>query len=72
MPGGDGTGPRKTGKGAGQGIGKGRGRTVSRGRAAGPAGDCVCASCGNAVPHTRGVPCSQLKCPRCGNMMIRR
>lgn len=31
----------------------------------GPDGQCVCPDCGYKVRHTRGVPCSNLKCPRC-------
>ncbi|MFP4545484.1 MAG: hypothetical protein ACLFPN_01375 [Methanomassiliicoccales archaeon] len=47
----------------------GRGR--GGGYALGPGGDCVCPSCGHREPHQRGVPCFQMKCPKCGNTMIR-
>lgn len=58
------------GRGAGRGIG-GRGRGRMGGFAAGPSGNCVCLSCGHKVPHQRGMPCYQQKCPKCGNRMTR-
>jgi predicted RNA-binding Zn-ribbon protein involved in translation (DUF1610 family) len=34
---------------------------------------CVCPKCGNEIPHARrGIPCSQVKCPKCGTLMIGR
>ena len=34
---------------------------------------CVCPKCGNEIPHAkRGVPCSQIKCPSCGEAMMGR
>jgi len=31
---------------------------------------CACPACGTEVPHKiRGVPCSKLKCPKCGAQM---
>jgi len=71
MPGGDGTGPRKTGSGAGHGMDRGQGRGMS-GRRGGPTGNCVCTACGTTVPHKRSVPCFAMKCPKCGTMMTRR
>ncbi|MFW5898497.1 MAG: hypothetical protein ACOCT7_01430 [Candidatus Saliniplasma sp.] len=65
MPRGDGTGPPDSG-GRGQGRGQGRGAG-----SAGPGGNCVCPSCGKKVPHKRGVPCYEMKCPECGSQMIR-
>ncbi len=59
MPRRDGTGP------AGGGRGQGRGN------APGPGGSCVCPKCGNKVPHTRGKPCMEIKCPECGSPMAR-
>jgi ribosomal protein S27AE len=38
---------------------------------AGPAGSCVCPSCGYTEFHTRGVPCFHKKCPKCGTTMTR-
>ena len=55
------------------GFGRGRG---GRGRmggqfAAGPGGTCVCPKCKHKVPHQVGVPCYQMKCPKCGTLMVR-
>ena len=41
------------------------------GFAMGPAGNCICPNCGHRVPHRRGVPCTQVKCPACGSPMTR-
>jgi len=64
------------GFGRGGGFGRGRG---GRGRmggdfAAGPGGTCVCTNpdCKHEVPHQAGVPCYQMKCPKCGSPMIRK
>jgi len=57
----------------GGGMGRGRGgRGRMRGFALGPGGECICTNCGQAVPHQRGVPCYQMKCPKCGSPMTRR
>ena len=37
----------------------------------GPDGDCVCLGCGSRVPHRRGVPCMEERCPHCGKAMLR-
>ncbi|OQX88820.1 MAG: hypothetical protein B6D65_05345 [candidate division Zixibacteria bacterium 4484_93] len=60
-----------TGGGRGMGGGRGGGRGMGKGRGAGPSGFCVCPSCGAKLPHTRGVPCTSQKCPKCGSTMIR-
>jgi predicted Fe-Mo cluster-binding NifX family protein len=39
--------------------------------ATGPVGYCVCPQCGRREPHKRGVPCTTMKCPNCGNAMAR-
>jgi predicted DNA-binding protein (UPF0251 family) len=55
------------------GFGKDRG---GRGRmggpfAAGPGGICICPKCKNKVSHQVGVPCYQMKCPKCNTPMVR-
>jgi len=65
MPRGDGTGPF-----GGGGRGGGRGR--SGGFGLGPGGECVCPNCGTVISHSRGTPCYQITCPKCGAKMTRR
>jgi predicted amidophosphoribosyltransferase len=48
-----------------------RGRGRMKGFSLGPGGYCVCPSCGKKVPHQRGTPCYQQKCPDCGQPMVR-
>ena len=62
----------------GRGGGFGRGRS-GRGRmggsfAAGPGGTCVCTNpdCQHEATHQAGVPCYQMKCPKCSSPMIRK
>ncbi|MFC2117038.1 DUF5320 domain-containing protein [Bacteroidota bacterium] len=73
MPGRDKTGPEGQGKMTGRGMGLGRGGRQGRnkGGAFGPGGFCICANCGNKVPHKQGVKCTTLKCTECGKIMIR-
>lgn len=59
MPDLDRTGPRPVGQGLGKGRRRGFGRTNY----------CVCPNCGNKVPHMRGKPCVEQKCPKCGSNM---
>jgi predicted RNA-binding Zn-ribbon protein involved in translation (DUF1610 family) len=58
-------------KGKGRGSGSGGGQGFNKGGAFGPGGYCVCAKCGEKVPHERGIKCTTLKCPNCGHTMIR-
>ncbi|WP_094228209.1 DUF134 domain-containing protein [Methanolobus psychrotolerans] len=75
MPGKDGTGPM----GKGPGGRHNRGREQKRGRFSesvetgsnGPGQNCKCSGCGYEQPHTPGVPCGQIKCPKCGQTMVR-
>jgi len=63
MPGGDRTGPPRSGAGYGR---KGGNRP-----GAGPGGECLCPTCGARIPHKRGIPCYNVNCPKCGGKMAR-
>ena len=52
--------------------GEGRGRLQGNKAGAGPAGNCVCSSCGIEVKHSVGVPCYDRKCPKCGGKLERK
>lgn len=43
----------------------------NKGGGFGPDGYCVCAKCGEKIPHQRGVKCTSIKCPKCGHTMVR-
>lgn len=51
----------------GSGGRKGR----NKGGSFGPGGYCVCAKCGEKIPHQQGIKCTTIKCPKCGKPMIR-
>ncbi|MCD6331624.1 MAG: hypothetical protein J7L80_05430 [Thermoplasmata archaeon] len=53
------------------GMGAGRGRGAGGRGGAGPPKECVCLNCGYRMPHQPGIPCRQMKCPRCGAPMVR-
>lgn len=53
------------------GCGGGRRRRFRGGSGRGGGGSCLCPACGYAVPHVRGVPCVEVRCPRCGAAMTR-
>lgn len=75
MPRGDGAGPPGGGgPGSGSGMGRGRrgGRLGGTRAGAGLGGECLCPSCGAAVPHQAGVPCYQMECSNCGASMVRK
>jgi hypothetical protein len=72
MPQGDRTGPKGQGPGTGRGMGRGGGGSGQGGGfGRGPAGNCVCPSCGERVAHQRGKPCFEERCPKCGASMTR-
>ena len=37
----------------------------------GAGGVCFCPKCGERVSHSRGRPCQEEKCPKCGVKMVR-
>jgi predicted RNA-binding Zn-ribbon protein involved in translation (DUF1610 family) len=57
------------GHGRGQGTSGGRGKNNGGGYSVG--GFCVCAKCGEKIPHQQGVKSTTLKCPKCSHTMIR-
>ncbi|MBN2026647.1 MAG: hypothetical protein JW854_07820 [Actinobacteria bacterium] len=59
------SGTRRGGSGAGRGAGRPAG-----GRGLGGSTQCSCPKCGYTEPHTRGVPCSNKSCPKCGTRMV--
>jgi len=59
------------------GTGRGLGRSGGQGRqpggfGLGPEGECVCPKCNTTVPHQRGTPCYERKCPNCGSPLTRK
>ncbi len=64
------------GRRGGRGGGGQGGRRQGSGRMGGasggkPNGYCVCVQCGHREPHERGMPCTQVRCPKCGSAMTR-
>jgi hypothetical protein len=39
---------------------------ILRGKGLGGSKDCTCPKCGYTEPHTRGIPCTERVCPKCG------
>jgi predicted Fe-Mo cluster-binding NifX family protein len=61
---------------SGQAKGKSGGRSNGPGSpppepGLGPGGFCRCPACGARFPHEQGIPCSQVRCPRCSQIMER-
>lgn len=44
---------------------------IKRKHEMGPEGNCICPKCDKRIPHDRGVPCMEKKCPDCGAKMVR-
>lgn len=61
----------KNNPGQGRGLGRGGGQGRNKGGALGLGGHCVCANCGEKIPHQQGVKCTTIKCTKCGKTMIR-
>lgn len=34
-------------------------------------GYCICINCDTRIPHKKGIPCRESKCPDCGKTMLR-
>lgn len=47
-------------------------KKLSKAKAKGPGGMCICPKCGHEEPHVRGHPCAEKKCPECGEYMERK
>jgi len=47
----------------GRGKGHGRNRNIED--------SCICPNCNTKIKHIQGVPCSESKCPNCGELMVR-
>jgi len=70
----DGRGPEEksgSGEGRGQRLGRGGGCGWNNGGRFGAGGYCICAKCGEKVPHQRSKSCTSVKCPKCGYAMVR-
>jgi len=63
--------PRGQGRGLRRGMEAGSGKGRMGGTASGPVGECVCPKCGARLPHKRGIPCAERKCPKCNSLMAR-
>lgn len=66
MPGLDGTGPLGQGP---VGAGRGMGRGNRPGRRMNATKECTCPKCGHTMQSQRGVPCTEINCPKCETPM---
>ena len=46
-------------------------RGFGGGRGMGSQGYCICLRCGYRAPKQPGVPCREMRCPKCGAVMVR-
>lgn len=67
---GQGSNARKQGMGQGQGQGRGQRKRCFSGQRS-FTDNCICPQCGITVPHERQVPCTDMRCPQCGSVMVR-
>ena len=44
---------------------------VERRHDMGVGGYCICPKCEEKIPHSRGIPCQDEHCPKCGAKMLR-
>ena len=44
---------------------------VDQQRGLGAGGFCICPKCEEKIPHRRGIPCLEERCPKCGSKMLR-
>jgi len=44
---------------------------VERRHDMGVGGYCICPKCEEKIPHSRGIPCQDERCPKCGAKMLR-
>jgi len=44
---------------------------VERRHEMGAGGFCICPKCEEKIPHGRGIPCQDERCPKCGAKMLR-
>ena len=65
--------PIERGLGQGRGFGRGRGRGFGPGlgQGVGPGGYCICPKCGHKEKKVIGKPCTEMKCKKCGTLMVR-
>lgn len=55
----------------GERSGRRRRRDGTRALGPGPGGFCRCPACRFKVAHEQGIPCNQVRCPHCGQIMER-